>query len=167
MQFRNVKSVEVQKEFSSTDIGYFWLYYPHLLNFQEILRVRVYCPFKFGNYPFDQHECNFTFGMSGNTIDGIALTPAKIRHAGKEITYGDEPLTLHSKRLPFDIKLSSIKAWPLKSDGAEYAFCGMNIRFTRQGLGVLIGSFYAPTAIFALLSMISFNIHPDIVSLFT
>ena len=48
--------------------------------------------------------------------------------------------------------------------GYIYDQAGLSIQFSRKSLGDLPGSFYGPTAIFAILSLISFHIHPDKVS---
>ena len=43
---------------------------------------------------------------------------------------------------------------------------GIKIILHRDTIGLLIGSFYMPTGIFAILSITSYVIHPDIVSFF-
>ena len=47
--------------------------------------------------------------------------------------------------------------------GYDYSYAGLTIHLKRNKLGLLIGSFYVPTGIFAMLSMISFAINPEMV----
>ena len=48
-------------------------------------------------------------------------------------------------------------------NGFNYASAGIKIYLRRKSLGLLFGSFYAPTATFAMLSMLSYCINPDMV----
>ena len=52
-----------------------------------------------------------------------------------------------------------------KYDFGTYPLTGMIIKMKRKSLGLLLGGYYYPTTAFALLSMISFLINPDIVSI--
>ena len=62
----------------------------------------------------------------------------------------------NTKALPIFEKIDSY--------GNAHSYTGMLIKMKRKSLGFLLGSYYYPTGIFALLSMISFLISPDIVS---
>ena len=65
--------------------------------------------------------------------------------------------------MPFSFKIVA------KDDYGHYNFnyfspyTGIVINLKREKLGNLFGGFFAPTCIFALLSMISFLIHPEVV----
>ena len=165
MKFRNVKSIEQQIEFSPNPASTFhWFIPPHMIEYQKILKLKIYCPFHFGDFPFDQHKCNFTFGYTGNDNRTGELLPSIIRHEGQRSLLGQEGLKMTTlESMPFDITLTSLEPHLRRSDGFYYSYAGVNIHSSRNTLGVLLGGFYLPTSIFAILSLISFNIDPDIV----
>ena len=66
--------------------------------------------------------------------------------------------------LPFDISFESSKPKERFLAGFEYSYTGFQIHLVRNNFKLLIGSYYAPTAMFSLLSLISFSISPDVVS---
>ena len=45
----------------------------------------------------------------------------------------------------------------------NYSVAGILIKIKRDSLGQLLSGYYYPTASFAILSMVSFLIHPDVV----
>ena len=75
----------------------------------------------------------------------------------------DDTVTIQSKTLPFDINLKSIPAFNKLEHGFNFSSAGLRINLRRNSLGLLFGSFYGPTAIFAMLSMLSYCIKTDVV----
>ena len=69
-------------------------------------------------------------------------------------------------QIPFNIKLTGLGTFISDINGFGHATSGLTIHFHRKSVGGLAGMFFGPTAIFAILSMISFQINPDVVSLF-
>lgn len=67
-------------------------------------------------------------------------------------------------RLPFDIEMKSMETFGILDAGYNYSYAGMAVHFSRNGIGTLLGGFYAPTTVFQVLSLISFNINPEVVS---
>ena len=122
----------------------------------------MFCPFDFGNYPFDDQDCNITYGTD-NTVRTVKLLNTIIKHGNKSTVAGQESLQLASKRLPYLVNLTGLQSFALESDGYEYPHAGFTIHFSRNEIANLIGSFYGPTGMFAVLSLISYNIHPDVV----
>ena len=43
---------------------YFWVHHNGKMMYQERLKITVYCPFDFGNFPFDSHQCDLNIGVS-------------------------------------------------------------------------------------------------------
>ena len=166
LKIRNAKSIDTQEQYSPKDHHYYWFQHPHHLEYSETLKVSIYCPFDFGSFPFETHECNFTFGSELLSVGSLQLTPPVIRHLGVESNDGSL-LPIPTERLPFDIVLTSRPQFVIESDGYDFSYTGFTLHLHRNSLGVLIGGFYGPTAIFAILSMISFRINPDIVSMST
>ena len=83
----------------------------------------------------------------------------------------DGPMMLNNLPLPYEIKVESQKASE-KFDrymGVKFktSQTGMCLTMTRTSRGHLGSGYYYPTTAFALLSMISYLINPDIVSNFT
>ena len=98
-------------------------------------------------------------------ISKLVLGPPKIRFDDELVVYGDKPLVVNQSSLPFTIKLESLDSMTLNVAGFKYSYAQMMIHFKRNSLGLLAGGFYGPTLIFTCLSLISFTINPDIVSL--
>ena len=79
--------------------------------------------------------------------------------------FGEGPIIFDHNRLPFNVSLEANDEYKFFQAGYHYSFVGMRITLTRNNLGLLIGGYFGPTIIFSLLSLVSFTINPDIVSL--
>ena len=88
-----------------------------------------------------------------------------IFHKGKSVSYGEELLFVDQTLLPFDIRLESLETITEFVDGYHYPYAGMRIYMHRNNLGVLIGGFYLPMLMFSALSLISYLIKPEVVSI--
>ena len=71
---------------------------------------------------------------------------------------------LNNFPLPFEFELQPLPSFERRIYNFNYSFTGMQIKLKRKGLGRLVTGYFCPTAAFALLSMISFLINPDVVS---
>ena len=69
------------------------------------------------------------------------------------------------KNVPFEMFAESIDPFVIEDNGYNYSSTGVRFYFKRKNLGLLIGSFYGPMAVFAALSMLSYNINVDAVSM--
>ena len=74
------KKVEEIGQISSTNEAYFW-HFGHHLETKKNLLITFVCSLDFSDFPFDHHSCNFTFGLSGNSINYVQLWPTKA-HSG-------------------------------------------------------------------------------------
>ena len=79
--------------------------------------------------------------------------------------FGEGKIHLNQSRLPFDISFESLDSYELFQAGFVYSFTSFRIFLERNKVGQLVGGFFAPTAMFAALSLISFTINPDVVSI--
>ena len=70
---------------------------------------------------------------------------------------------LQDGHLPYHFSILGKKEFTLPNYEFSYPVTGIRIKLKRNQLGILIGGFYVPTAIFSVLSMISFFINPDLV----
>ena len=88
-------------------------------------------------------------------------------HDYNKISKRQEPLFIDELALPFEFELEAL---PIKQKFLRGGFnynissAGILIRLRRNSLGQLLSGYYYPTTSFALLSMISFLINPDVVN---
>ena len=77
----------------------------------------------------------------------------------------EKPIEMRNLNIPFDVDVRVIPSFEFNYMGKDRIFssCGISLKLKRKSIASLIGSYYAPTGIFAGLSMISFLIHPDMV----
>ena len=72
---------------------------------------------------------------------------------------GDKSIHIDGLALQFEFELEAL---PIKKKLNAY-FPGILISMRRNSLGQLLSGYYYPTTSFALLSMLSFLINPDVV----
>ena len=93
----------------------------------------------------------------------MTFNNSKIIYGNETHTFGENPIIIH--HLPFEIQLETLPAFkkvdPIYDNA--YSYTGMVIRLRRNSLGELFSGYYFPTGSFALLSIISFLIKPDMV----
>ena len=87
------------------------------------------------------------------------------------IIYGDVKtregsINIKNLTFPFDLKIESQHAFMRvnKLDDKTHSYTGMCFTMRRNSYGQLFGGFYFPTLSFAVLSLVSYLIKPDIVS---
>ena len=132
--------------------------------YHEILQVTFSCQFDLDDFPFDSHECNFTFGDLLWGTFALIFNSSTISYGKNKTSLGDLPIVLNDFSLPFDFELQSLPAFEEIKNGRSYSYTGMKILIQRKQMGYLLAGYYYPTTAFALLSMISFLIHPECVS---
>ena len=164
LQIKDAKHVSRTRKYGPQDEDYFWFLYPHEFEYQQALKIEIYCTFDFTSYPFDSHECDFDFGASSSFASLLYLNETLLRHKNIKRYFGEGPITFIPTRLPFSVSLDSLEEHKYFQAGEVYSFVGMRIRLTRNNMGLLVGGYYGPTSIFSLLSLASFTINPDIVS---
>ena len=160
--FIKTKKVQEIKQISSTNEQYFWHIGQHL-ELKKHLMITLVCPLDFSHFPFDQHACNFTFRVSGSPAELVKLKPIKVEYSQKTTVFGQDPIQGKSWQIPFDVELTSLEPFDVVDIGYLYSHTGFTIRLKRNSLATLLGSFYVPTGLFALLSMTSYAIDPDVV----
>ena len=166
LRVQNSKEVVPDKEYGpKTDVEYYWFGYPNLLQYQERLKITVYCPFDFANFPFDNHQCDLNFGSVSWVAERVTLLPLTISYGNVSTYLGQNSIEIVSTHFPepFDINLSSIMPFKILDNGWNYSFTGMHIEFYRNTIGSLIGGYYVPTATFSIFSLVSYSIDHDII----
>ena len=134
----------------------------------ENFKLKFSCDFDFQTYPFDEHECDVAF------VDWRFEHKEMLFNATKYIKYRDQYLTfgnkgslkISAKATPFAINITINEATAINSPGGMSSIAGIKLNMKRKSIDLLFGSYYVPTGMFAVLSMSSFVINPDVVRYF-
>ena len=86
------------------------------------------------------------------------------RNEDKVKYFGEGGMDLEQSRLPFRIRAEHIEPFTHFEAGFNYSYTGVRFKFRRHDMGLLLGGYFGPTFIFAILSLVSFFINPDVVS---
>ena len=164
LNFINALSIEKASIYGEDKFQYFWHDEPHYKEYAELIKETLTCDFEFHFYPFDKHECFLRFHNPQYTKNFLTITPTKIFTNSKSTNLTELPIEVQSSRLPYKIIVESIEISMTMSTIYEYVNSGIKFTLERKNIGQLLGGFFVPTAIFALLSLVSFTINPDIVS---
>ena len=164
LQIIRGKTMQKTRKFGPTEKNYFWLRVPNSrLEYQQAIKVTLYCNFNFESFPFDSNHCDFSFFPSDNA-NYLMLNASEIRYENQHIKNQEELLALEQSHFPFDISLEILKPFLIPLIGQNYSATGMRIHFKRNNLNLLSGGFYGPTLTFVLLSLVSFSIDANVVS---
>ena len=78
---------------------------------------------------------------------------------------GVDSIIIDNSTLPFEFQLESLAEKERKYGRSLWiSMTGMHLKIKRKSLGLLLSGYYYPTTSFALFSMVSFIINPDVVS---
>ena len=103
--------------------------------------------------------------MKETTSRSIRLNATLVRYKQSKTMYGQNILSvINGSSLPFDISLESLKPYEHFQAGFNYSNTGMRIHLSRKNFDQLQGSYYGPTFLFSLLSLVSYTISTDVVS---
>ena len=165
LEISGTKTIVRTRKYGAIDQDYFWYFHPeNMMEYQQSLKVKIYCSIDFKHFPFDSHTCDLNFGASGITINALKMNATTMNYKNQSVKYNEGLLHMKQSRLPFDISLESLEPFEYVQRGLTFSYAGMRIHFTRNDFGVLIGGYYGPTAIFSMLSLVSYSIKADIVS---
>ena len=148
-----------------------WYHYPKQeLRYASIVTAKIACSLDFQTYPFDSHTCLMNFnnwiGANYRIIFGKPkiYTNDGFYTEGKEIG-GNEFELKTDGRLDYDFKFESMPSSTFIDSGFEYALAQVKIDFKRtdKSRTEIFGGYHATTAIFSILSLLSFFINPDVV----
>ena len=114
-------------------------------------------------YPFDKHKCYLRFYNVYSDIDSLKLTPTKLFINSSSTNLTGPSLPIKTYRLPFEITVESIPTGITLNEEWTFVNSGIVFNMKRNDIGQLIGGFFGPTAIFTLISLVSFLIDPDVV----
>jgi hypothetical protein len=77
---------------------------------------------------------------------------------------GVDSIIIDNSTLPFEFELESLAEKERDYSHFRVSMTGMHLKIKRKSLGLLLSGYYYPTTSFALFSMVSFIINPDVVS---
>ena len=167
IDFGNLMKLEQTKVYGGIGEGTMG-YFPDTgsMIYSEAFQIKFSCPFRFQNFPFDSHKCCLEYGAFKGDTRIILLEVAHITYGN--MTTNEGLISLKHLPFSFDLKIESQPSFEKvkKLDGKAYSFSYTGICFTmnRNSYGQLLGGFYYSTLSFAVLSLVSYLIKPDIVS---
>ena len=165
LEISGTKTIVRTRKYGAIDKDYFWYFHTdNMMEYQQSLKVKIYCSIDFKHFPFDSHNCDLNFGASGITINALKMSATTMNYKNLSVSHDEGLLRMKQSRLPFDISLESLKPFEYIQGGMRYSYAGMRLHLTRNDFGVLIGGYYGPTIIFSMLSLVSYSIKADIVS---
>ena len=137
--------------------------------YHEELQLSFSCPFNFENYPFDSNLCTLEFGSQAWSAKKVRLRPEKIIYEELSTTIihslTEDPIILNDLPHPYEFEFNLEPAFEkTNAQNRSFSYAGMEIKMKRKPLGELLSGYYYPMAAFALLSVISFLIKPEMVS---
>ena len=120
---------------------------------RESMILKMTCEMNLTSVPFDHQECDVQFVAFKGNVQKMVFKPSIILTKNEEIKSGS---------VPFTPKVKPIKA---SIDEFGYSQAGIHFALIRKhrDMEYLLGSFYLPSALFAVISLASFCIKPDTV----
>ena len=165
MTINRAKTIERTRTFGLTDEDESWFDSQNgKMDYKQSIKVTIYCKFEFQSYPFDKHFCDFIYIANAPALY-LWLNSSEITYQNQNVENQEEIIHIEQSDLPFHIELERLERFNLTRTGYNYSSTGMRIHIERNNLGLLIGGYYGPTTIFVLLSLVSYSIDADMVSL--
>ena len=134
------------------------------MEYGEEFQLTFSCHFHLSQFPFDSHECPIYFEDRRYSTKLLSINDITVNYGKRWTGVGDDPLILSDLGLSFEFELEAL---PTKEMDIDYNYnvsqTGMIIKIKKRSLGQLLSGYYYPMTSFALLSMVSFLINPDVV----
>ena len=131
--------------------------------YRETLEVTFACALDFSNHPFDEHTCQFIMGDYENGVDWMVFNNSQFQYDDMIVADDFTSFEILDSTTPYKFKLSKLASFQRERGGIVHHFTGIQFQMKRKGLGSLLNTYYIPTAMFAVMSMISFVIDPTCV----
>ena len=139
LQISDAKLVSRTRKYGPQDEDYFWFLYPHNFEYQQALKVEIYCTFDFTSFPFDAHECDFNFGASSSYDVVLRLNETMLRYQNFKKLHGEGSIQFNPSRLPFFVSLEGRDEYRFFQAGYYYSLVGMRMTLSRNNFGLLMG----------------------------
>ena len=136
----------------------------------ELFQLTFSCHFDFSEFPFDYHECPIEYGDNVFSQAQMRFNITQAVFGNVSTKTGGDPINLDNLPFPFEFQLAVLPTFEIKkilmTKKVPFSYTGIVLKMRRKSPGQLLCGYFYPTAAFALLSMISFLIKPDVVRLF-
>ena len=165
--FRNLQLIKRNSGLGNHKMKqYYYVRNKHTFIMREDVKITFTCNFNFKDYPFDSHECDLVYycenGEEREIILNTTYSITILEDISKKINAQDhKKLIIPNTTTPFIV---SVEIIPNKTMWGIVSSTGLRINLQRNSIALLMGSFYVPTGIFAILSMASYVINPEVVS---
>jgi hypothetical protein len=105
--FKNILKIDKLSIYGGgSSTKYFWLLYPHYVEYAEHIKLTISCDFDFSHYLFDSNECHMDFGDHVYEYDNIQLEATEIYFAGKYTSIDEpSPIIFNVGGLPYEIDI--------------------------------------------------------------
>ena len=164
IEFENLLSYQKTQLYGGTTSSSFWKGKNRMI-YGEDFQLTFFCRFRFIDYPFDSHECKLMYGEKTGDLNNVTIVPRNIWIGNLEQKAENEPIILDDLPFPFAIVLKPLPTITIHGNfHSKISKTGILFKMKRNDFGKLLASYYYPSASFAVLSLISFLINPDIVS---
>ena len=131
----------------------------------ELFQLTFSCHFDFAEFPFDSHECPIEYGSGILMQEKMRFDVTMAEFGNLSTKSGGDPIILDDLPFRFEFQLETLPNFELLHKQTwPFSFTGIVLKMKRKSVGQLLIGYFYPTASFALLSMVSFLIKPDMVS---
>ena len=166
-------SVTTQSLVSHTDatiLNQLWYnYLSNTLRYSVIFVAKVSCKLDFQSFPFDNHECDLLLRNWNGASYWIVLKSPTIYGLddnGNDIEGKHFNITMTgNNKLDYRFWFESLPTTEYQDNGLKYSETGIKMIFerTQKSQIKIFGGYHETTAIFSILSLISFFIQPEVV----
>ena len=131
----------------------------------ETFQLTFSCNFDFSEFPFDSHDCPIEYGSGFYSLKQMRLSKTQAVFGNISTKFGGDPIIVDNLPFPFEFRLVVLPTFELRNIyKISFSYTSIVLKMRRKSPGQLICGYFYPTAAFALLSMVSFLIKPDLVS---
>ena len=162
----NALNLEKLGSFGGDDMTALWYKHPSTFQYSEVIKVIIHCEMEFQNFPFDHHEnCGLTMRNWLGEVKYVQLNKAIIWY--NDPNNSSTNITVQSKKLNFDVELSSNESSSTIENGYDYSEAAIQIKLKRNKVGFdkIILGYYVTTGTFSAMSLLAFFIDPAMVCL--
>ena len=164
IMFWNLKKYQQTKIYGDDTKSFLYYEANHSMWYGEGFHLTYSCHFNLQKFPHDSNECRMEYGEYDYGANNVILNNAKIVYGDRKTKHeADSPILIDDLPYPFEFEIKSIPTFNRTVGEHSYSYTGMLLKMKRKSFRKLISGFYYPTTSFALLSMISFLIKPDVV----
>ena len=139
-----------------------------LIQFDDVLFMTSECKMDFANFPFDNQYCNWYMRSQNVNAKDLTLNRISIATDSNNEVKGydvNEPALLPSIGISFDVTVLSLDSFERRMGDYNISVAGLRFHLQRKPKEAqrLLTSYFFPTGAFAMLSLCSFFIKPDMV----